>query len=179
MFNNIISLENIEKIISFLTAPTFEGPLLTVKFVFMFFGLFFFCGTLYFLLTTNWLKRVFWQDLYEFLTYKPYWRLGMKRKWRTIQKRLKGNLESEHKLAVIEADSMLEKALKQAGFPGETLGERLEKVTPDTLPNLSEVLEAHKIRNNVVHDPNYKLSLSDAKWVLIVLEKALRNLGVL
>jgi hypothetical protein len=179
MLNNIIQLENSEEIISFLISPPIEGPLLRVKIVFIFFGLFFLGGTIYFLLTTSWLKRIFLQDLYEILTYKPYWRFGMKRKWRDIEERLKSGLESEYKLAVIEADSMLEKALKQAGFVGESLGERLEKVTQETLPNLSDVLEAHKIRNNLVHDPNYKLSLNEAKWTLIVFKKALRDLEIL
>jgi len=176
MFNNIIPPEKLEKIISFLISPPIEGPLLIVKIVFIFFGLFFLVGTIYFLFTTTWLKRIFLQDLYEVLTYRPYWLLGMKRKWRAIQKRLKSGLESEYKLAIIEADSLLDNALKQAGFSGESLGERLEKITKETLPNLDEVLEAHKIRNNVVHDPDYKLTLGEAKMVLYIFEKALRDL---
>lgn len=169
----------IEKIINFLISPQIEGPLLVVKIIFIFFGLFFLGGTIYFLLTTSWLKRIILQDLYEVLTYRPYWLRDTKRKWKKILGRLRSNLESEYKLAVMEADSMLNDALKQMGYTGESLGERLEKITKETLPNLDEVWEAHKIRNNLVHDPDYKLTFNEAKRALAIFEKALKSLELL
>jgi hypothetical protein len=52
----------------------------------------------------------------------------------------------------------------------------LQKVTAGTLPNVEEVWEAHKIRNNIVHDPDYRLSLDEAKRALEIYEKALTDL---
>lgn len=176
MFNNIIPPDKLEEIISFLVAPPLEGPLLIVKVIFIFFGIFFLGGAIYFFFTTSWFKKILLKDLYEVLTYRPYWLLGTKRKWESIEKRLKSGLESEYKLAVIEADDLLEKTLKQGGFKGDSLGERLDRVTKETLPNLEEVLEAHKVRNNIVHDPNYKLTLGEARRVIGFFEKALRDL---
>lgn len=179
MLEEIILPEKINNIISFLISPPMEGGLLIVKIIFIFFGLFFFIGTIYFLFTTSWLRKIILQDLYEVLTYKPYWLRDTKGKWRKILHRLRNNLESEYKLAVMEADSMLNDALKQMGFTGESLGERLEKITKDILPNLNEALEAHKIRNNIVHDPDYKLTLEEAKRVMSIFEKALKTLEVI
>jgi hypothetical protein len=88
-------------------------------------------------------------------------------------------LESEYKLAVIEADSVLDDILKRMGFAGQTLGERLEKLTSASLTNIEEVREAHKTRNNIVHDPNYRLSLDEARKLISIYEKALVDLQAL
>ena len=88
-------------------------------------------------------------------------------------------MESEHKLAVIEADSMLDNILKRMGFGGESLGERLEKLTVASLPNIEDAKEAHKIRSNIIHDPAYKLSLDEAKRIIEIYEKALTDLQAL
>jgi len=85
-------------------------------------------------------------------------------------------LESEYKLAVIEADNMVNETLKRMGYGGESLGERLEKLTAATLSNIEEIKEAHQVRNNIIHDPNYRLSLDDARKVLSIFEKAFKDL---
>lgn len=164
--------------ISFLSLAEVTDWLFIVKVIFILFGLFFFGGTIYFLFTTTYLKRLFLQDWIEALTYKAYWIRRARRKWKRIKKRLASPLESEHKLAVIEAGSMLGNALARMGYSGETLDERLEKVSKETLPNLEQIKEVNKIYYNVLHDPDYKLNLNEAKKVLAVYEKALENLEV-
>ena len=165
-----------ENLISFVISPSIQGSLLVVKIVFIFFSLFFLGGTIYFLFHTTWLKRILLQDLVEILTYRPYWIRKITRVWRKIIKRLETGLESEYKLAVIEADSLLNDTLKRMGYFGESLGERLEKLTKATLPNIEQVWEAHKTRNNIIHDPDYRLALDQAKGALAIYEQALRNL---
>ncbi len=65
------------------------------------------------------------------------------------------------------------------GFTGASIGERLEKIKKEQLPSFDEILEAHKTRNNIVHDPDYRLSLDQAKKTLDIHEKALTELEVL
>ncbi len=115
-------------------------------------------------------------DLQEFTTYHPYGVKKLYKQWQKIKMRLDTGLESEHKLAVIEADSILDDTLKKSGFAGETLGEMLEKLTEATVTNLSDVIGAHKIRNNVVHDPDYQMSLDEAHYAIQAYEKALTDL---
>jgi len=74
---------------------------------------------------------------------------------------------------------MLDDILKRMGYSGETLGERLNKLTIASLPNLEEAKEAHKIRNNIVHDPDYRLSLDEAKKTIETYERALTDLQAL
>ncbi|PIR71619.1 MAG: hypothetical protein COU43_01525, partial [Candidatus Nealsonbacteria bacterium CG10_big_fil_rev_8_21_14_0_10_37_25] len=95
------------------------------------------------------------------------------------KRRLETEMESEWKLAVIEADKIMDDILNRMGFGGKSLGERLGKLTAVSLPNIEEVKEAHKIRNNIIHDPTYRLSLEEAKRVIAIYEKALTDLQAL
>jgi len=169
----------IEQMISFVLNPTFSGWLLFFKILFIFFSLLFLGFIIFALLKTTWLKRLIIWDLQEFLTYRPFGVTKIVGKWQRIKKRLETGMESEAKLAIIEADSMLDGILDRMGFGGRTLGERLERLTAVSLPNIEEVKQAHKIRNSIVHDPTYKLDLEEAKKVISAYEKALTDLQAL
>ncbi|MCH8741450.1 hypothetical protein IH779_00975 [Patescibacteria group bacterium] len=146
------------------------------------FGLIFlslFILVIFLLKGSSYLKLLFWQDIMEFFTFKPYGSKKIEKRWNKIKDRLNLSSESEHKLAIIEAESLLDDILKKIGFSGEVIGDRLKQITPLQLENIEEILEAHKIRNNIVHDPDYRLSLEEAKKAFEIYEKALINLEAL
>ena len=174
-----VQISDLNEIIQFILYPKIEGWLLVIKIIFLAFGSFFFGFVIWALINTSWLKRIFLQDIKEILTYRPYGLKKFIKEWKKIEERLDTGLESEAKLALIEADSLLDEALKRLGYPGESLGERLEKLAVDIMPNLSQVQEVHKIRNNIIHDPTYQLNLEEAKKALGVYQKALTNLDAL
>ena len=58
---------------------------------------------------------------------------------------------NDWKLAIIEADIILDETLKQRGYAGTTLGERLKSISPGQLDTLNDAWEAHKIRNQIAH----------------------------
>lgn len=64
------------------------------------------------------------------------------------------------------------------GYSGEAIGEKLKQLDSATLPNIEQVWKAHKIRNNIVHDPDYQLTLAEARKAIEVYEKVLRDLEV-
>jgi len=170
-------IENLpENLISFLVSPVWSDWLIIVRLIFIIISLFLVGLIVFTLSKTSWLKYIFFQDATEVLTYRPFGVKKIEKDWRKIVSRLDAGLEPEYKLAVIEADNMMNETLKRMGYGGSSLGERLEKLTAATLPNVDEVKEAHKVRDNIVHDPNYKLSLEEAKKTLGVFEKALRDL---
>ena len=164
------------EIISLLISPTFSGWLLFLKILFIVAALILLGFIIFALAKTSWLKKLLIWDLVEFFSFRPYGVRKVVKAWAKITARLETGLESEYKLAVIEADSMLNDILKRMGFGGETLGERLEKLTTVTLSNLEQIWETHKIRNNIVHDPDYRLTLDEARRVLGIYEQALRDL---
>jgi hypothetical protein len=100
--------------------------------------------------------------------------------FKKIMERLKSQNEDEAKLAIIEADDFLNESLNKIGYKKEqSLGEKLDETAPDIIPNLEEVREVHNIRNNIIHDPAYRLELEEAKRLLLVYEKALQSLETL
>lgn len=100
-------------------------------------------------------------------------------KWGEIQRHVDSTKEAEWKMAVIEADKLMEDVLKKAGFPGETMGERLMAIQQGQLQSLDYIWEAHKIRNRLAHDTNYFLRQAEAQRAVKLFSRALEELQVL
>src|SRR3989344_7998757 len=88
---------------------------------------------------------------------------GLNVRWNEIEKHINSIREAEWKFAVIEADKLVDELLRGAGFPGDTMGDRLMNIQPGQLTTLQNLWEAHKIRNRLVHDVNYFLRYTEAK----------------
>ncbi len=58
---------------------------------------------------------------------------------------------NDWKLAIIEADVILDETLKEKGYMGASLGDRLRNISPSQLSTLDDAWEAHKIRNQIAH----------------------------
>jgi hypothetical protein len=69
-----------------------------------------------------------------------------------VLKHIESENPNDWKLAIIEADIMLDDLLKQRGFAGASLGERLKSISPTQIGSLNEAWEAHKVRNRIAHD---------------------------
>lgn len=167
------------EISSFFSSPVWGYIISVLRILFITISAFFIGFAIFALFKTTWFRRMIIWDLQEFFTYRPYGVRKLVKQWSKVRARLDTGMESEYKLAVIEADSILDDILRRMGFGGETLGERLEKITEATLPNLAEVLGAHKTRNNIVHDPNYRLTLDEVRKTLDIYERALTDLQAL
>jgi len=96
--------------------------------------------------------------------------------WQTLQGLLKD--KSTWPLAVIDADKLLDDALKRSRYKGKTMGERLVSAQRD-LSNNDGVWFGHKLRNRLVHESNVKLTEKVVKEALIGIRSALKDLGAL
>ena len=86
--------------------------------------------------------------------------------------------ESDWKLAVIEADAMLESLMDQLGFKGENLGDKLKSVTQEKFKSLTSAWEAHTVRNRIAHEgTSFSLSQHEAKRVIALYEQIFRGFG--
>ena len=172
-----------QDILSFILNPHFSGNLqiafLTIKIFMIVLSASLLGFIIYALVATTWLRRMILWDLQEFLTYRPYGVRRLMRQWLRVKARLDTGMESEYKLAVMEADSILDETLAKMGFSGKSLGERLEKLSAASLSNIDDVKRIHAIRNNIIHDPNYRLSLDDARKAIEVYEIGLTDLQAL
>lgn len=100
-------------------------------------------------------------------------------KWKEVREHLESLRDAEWKFAVIEADNILEEILGQMGFPGDTLGEKMKQIDKNQLASINDLWEAHKLRNIIVHNPDYQIRYNDARVAVSQYEKALREMGVL
>lgn len=80
--------------------------------------------------------------------------------------------------AIVDADKLLDEALKQSRYSGKTTGERMVSANR-VFSDADRVWTAHKIRNKVVHESNFKLKKSIVNTALSGFKKALKDLGAL
>ncbi len=104
---------------------------------------------------------------------------GLNAQWDEVLKHINSTREAEWKFGVVEADKLVDEVLKGAGFPGDTMGDRLMNIQPGQLTTLQSLWEAHKIRNRLVHDSNYFLRYTEAKRAVGLYEKTLKELQAL
>jgi hypothetical protein len=96
--------------------------------------------------------------------------------WQTLQKLCKD--KSTWPLAVIDADKLLDDALKRLRYKGKTMGERLVAAQRNIKDN-DGAWFGHKLRNRLVHENNVKLTERDVKEALLGIRAALKDLGAL
>ncbi len=85
---------------------------------------------------------------------------------------------SDWKLAVIEADSMLEDLMSQMGFKGETLGDKLKSADQIKFRNLPSAWEVHTVRNRIAHEGvAFELTQREAKRIIAIYEQIFREYG--
>lgn len=99
-------------------------------------------------------------------------------RWIQIEGLIKTGKEMNYKLAVIEADKLLDHALSQLNFSGQTAAERLQ-IASYKHKELKHVWWAHKVRNMVVHEVKYELSSGEVKKVIAQFKSALKLLHCL
>ena len=84
--------------------------------------------------------------------YEEYYKGGPKNnRLSDVIKHISSDSPNDWKLAIIEADIILDEVLKEAGYQGASLGERLRSISPAQLQSLDAAWQAHKVRNQVAH----------------------------
>ncbi len=107
-------------------------------------------------------------------------------KWMKTLSYLFSQHPSDWKLAVIEADTMLEFLMDQLGFRGENLGDKLKDAAQpsrqlaggQSFRGLSSAWEVHTIRNKIAHEgASFELSQHEAKRIIALYEQIFRQYG--
>ncbi len=99
--------------------------------------------------------------------------------WENILKRIASANEADYSLAIIEADNLVDDALKKMGILGDTMMERLEALNPSEVPSLFGVIDAHRIRNNIAHTPGFKVSKDEVRALMSNYERFLTELEII
>lgn len=96
--------------------------------------------------------------------------------WKDLQAHCKN--KETWPLAILEADKLLDAALKRRRFQGKSMGERMV-AAQRTFSNNDAAWFAHNLCKKVLIDPDIKLKESDVKDALYGFRQALRDLGAL
>ncbi|PIP73139.1 MAG: hypothetical protein COW88_02965 [Candidatus Lloydbacteria bacterium CG22_combo_CG10-13_8_21_14_all_47_15] len=93
-------------------------------------------------------------------------------RWKTILTQADSENPSDWKLAILEADIILDEMVVKIGYQGENLGERLKNVEISDFTTLPSAWEAHKVRNRIAHEGDqFVLTGRDTRRVIGLYEK--------
>lgn len=99
-------------------------------------------------------------------------------RWINVLNYLSSMNPSDWKLAVMEADSMLENLTDQLELNGENLGERLKAANKEKFKSLDDAWGAHIVRNKIAHEgSSFDLSQHEANRVVVLYENVFREFG--
>ncbi|HDH31177.1 MAG TPA: hypothetical protein ENH26_00135 [Candidatus Wolfebacteria bacterium] len=100
----------------------------------------------------------------------------IRRKWEKLLEKIKSGDERDLRLAIIEADNLVDEILIRHGYSGKDMGERLKSIHPSEIENLDDLWKAHKIRNRIAHESEFHIAQVEAKKIITVYHKTLKDL---
>lgn len=95
--------------------------------------------------------------------------------WEKIVDLMSSDNPNDWKLAVIEADKMLEQVVSTFAVPGDNLGEKMKNIEKGDFLNLDSAWMAHKVRNRIAHEHNFHLGQREARLAIGNYEKVFRE----
>ncbi|MDE2021187.1 MAG: hypothetical protein KGJ13_12700 [Patescibacteria group bacterium] len=102
-----------------------------------------------------------------------------KERWNAILEKFSLGTPESERLAVIEADALVDSVLKAMEVPGEHLADRISNLDTEDLKSINKLWAAHRLRNDLVHTTGFVLGPGEAKVALANYEAFLRELGML
>jgi hypothetical protein len=94
--------------------------------------------------------------------------------------RIRGHVNSEKesgwRLAVLEADVLLDEMVTNMGYHGDSLGEKLKSVEASDFLTLPKAWEAHAVRNRIAHEgAAFALSQREARRIIGLYEEVFKE----
>lgn len=95
-----------------------------------------------------------------------------------IEHQLKPDEPASYHLVVLNADKLVDQALRERGTRGKTMGERMKNAAP-TFSDRNGIWTAHKLRNRIAHESDATVTYGEAKYALSCFRQALKDLGAI
>jgi len=102
-----------------------------------------------------------------------------KKRWEGIVSRANPESLESMKLAIIDADKMVDDALKQLGLQGQHMADRIEQLSDDDYVTLTGLWRAHRLRNNIVHTPGFEVTVEHLERTIEDFKAFLEELQVI
>lgn len=98
--------------------------------------------------------------------------------WLKIEGSLKKDQPNSCHIATLNADKLLDAALKESGYKGQTMGERMRSAK-NVFSNRNAVWSAHKLRNQIAHETDVQVDYTAARRALASFKQALKDVGAI
>lgn len=101
-------------------------------------------------------------------------------RWHYILTLIESPNDSDWRVAVIEADSMMEEVLKEKGLSGTTVSELLEGAKESGYRSIQDAWDAHLVRNQIAHDgSDFPLSQIEGRRVIKMFQNFFEELRII
>ncbi len=132
-------------------------------------------GVVYVIYNLTQIRKNTREKLYQFAKNAPDAPVSINKSWDRVITHVESYNESEWRLAVIEADIMLSELLDTMNLGGDSIGDKLKSVEKSDFTTLDLAWEAHKVRNQIAHDPAFLLTQREAKRVVGLYEAVFKE----
>ncbi len=123
-----------------------------------------------------------WNDytaaLFKGGNYKP--EIGkFQKRWNKVNQQIEKGSSDNLAVAVLECSQMLNEILKAIGYEGDSLGERLNKLSPNQINEIEKLKVVNEVKNKLVKDSNFKVNQKEAEVIRDAVGKVLDNYEVI
>ena len=98
--------------------------------------------------------------------------------WLEIEHSIEKDNPASWQLAIMNADKLLDQALRERHFSGKTMGERM-KAAQSSWKNANHIWSAHKIRNQLAHETDARVNYDITMRALSAFKQGLKDLGAI
>lgn len=105
--------------------------------------------------------------------------LVLRERWTAIENKFALGTPESARLAIIEADALVDTALKGMAVQGEHLADRLSNLDQGDIKSMNRVWRAHRLRNDLVHTPGFAVPPADAQRTMDDYEAFLKEMEVI
>ncbi len=111
-------------------------------------------------------------------------------RWESVIGRSKINSPESIKMAIIDADNLVDDLLERMGLGGgdglaskesasASMADKLENLSIDDFGTLNRLWAAHRVRNKIVHEPDFAISHEEAQRTLDDYASFLKEVGAI
>jgi len=101
-------------------------------------------------------------------------------RWHYIQTLIESPNDSDWRVAIIEADSLMEETLKERGIAGDTVSELLEGAKNGGYRSIQDAWDAHLVRNQIAHEgTNFPISQIEGRRVIKMYQNFFEELKII
>ena len=101
-------------------------------------------------------------------------------RWEDVKNHIAGDNPNDWRLAIIEADILLEETLEKAGCVGATVSDKLKSANAASFKTLQDAWDAHKVRNEIAHaGSDFMLTKRIAQDTIVQYERVFAEFGAI